>query len=168
MKKFTIILAVLLLTACTTNTSLMQITSSAFDHEGEIPSKYTCDNENVNPPLDIGQVPEDAESLALIVDDPDAPAGTWVHWLMWNIDPAQTRIIENSVPKGITEGTTSFGEQGYGGPCPPSGSHRYFFKLYALDTKLDLKPDADKAALESAMKGHIIEQTELMGTYSRN
>ncbi len=166
MKKFAAILAVLLLTACTTNSSLMKITSSAFENNGNIPSKYTCDGANVNPPLNISEVPEGAKSLALIVDDPDAPSGDWVHWIIWNISVSTQEISEGSIPNGIV-GTTSFGTTGYGGPCPPSGIHRYYFKLYALDEELNLKPDSNKEMLGSAMKEHVLEEAELMGKYSR-
>lgn len=145
----------------------MKITSSAFGHNETIPSKYTCDGENVNPPLEIDDAPALVESLVLVMDDPDAPAGAWVHWTLWNINPATKVIAENSIPEGAVQGVTSFGQPGYGGPCPPSGTHRYFFKLYALDTKLNLSSDADKAKLEAVMAGHIIEQAELLGLYSR-
>ncbi len=144
----------------------MKITSSAFENRGQIPSKYTCDGEDINPPLKFENVPERAQALALIADDPDAPSGTWVHWTVWNMPVSTTGIDEGNKPAGV-EGMTSFGSKGYGGPCPPSGSHKYFFKLYALDTELDLDMDADKEALEYAMQGHIIEQTELTGNYSR-
>ncbi len=145
----------------------MKIQSPAFEHNQTIPPKYTCDGEDINPLLAISDVPENAKSLALIVDDPDAPMGTWVHWIVWNIDPATTEIAENSVPTGAVEGKTSWNRLGYGGPCPPSGTHRYFFKLYALDTTLDLPPGADKFQLESVMKNRIVDQTELIGLYSR-
>jgi len=145
----------------------MQITSTAFEAGQTIPSKYTCDGDNVNPPLTILDVPEGTKSLALICDDPDAPAGTWVHWLVWNISPETGIIAENSVPQGATFGTTNFGKPGYGGPCPPSGEHRYFFKLYALDTTLDLDINSDVSALENAMQRHILETAEIMGVYSR-
>jgi Raf kinase inhibitor-like YbhB/YbcL family protein len=145
----------------------MTLLSSAFEYNKKIPSRYTCDGENVSPPLMIGGIPAGAKSLALIVDDPDAPAGTWVHWLVWNIDPQTTEIAEGSVPQGAMEGKTSFGRGGYGGPCPPQGEHRYFFKLYALDTTLALSPKADKAVLEAAMDGHILKKAELVGLYSR-
>lgn len=145
----------------------MKITSSAFQHNQTIPAKYTCDGENISPPLTISEVPEGTQSLLLINDDPDAPAGTWVHWTIWNIDPATAEIAENSVPQGAVEGITSFGSAGYGGPCPPSGEHRYFFKLYALDTTLDLDSKADKAQLEKVMEGHILAEGELIGLYSR-
>ncbi|MFC1599945.1 YbhB/YbcL family Raf kinase inhibitor-like protein [Patescibacteria group bacterium] len=145
----------------------MKISSSAFESEGLIPEKYTCDGVNVNPPLLIEEVPEGTKTLALIVDDPDAPVGIWVHWLVWNIPPDTTEIQENSKPSG-TEGTTSFGTVGYGGPCPPSGTHRYLFKVFALDTEIDLDSKGDKASLESRMEGHIIDKVMYMGKYSSN
>lgn len=146
----------------------MQISSSAFEHNQPIPSKYTCDAKDINPPLSIIQAPPEAKSLVLIADDPDAPTGTWVHWLVWNIDPATTQIEENSVPTGAIEGTTSWNRTGYGGPCPPSGTHRYFFKLYALDIKLDLPPSTDKAGLEAALEGHVLAEAQVFGLYSRS
>ncbi|MBI4049994.1 MAG: YbhB/YbcL family Raf kinase inhibitor-like protein [Candidatus Doudnabacteria bacterium] len=146
----------------------MQVTSPVFQHKGRIPVKYTCDGENINPPLVIGDVPEKARTLALVMDDPDAPRGTFTHWTLWNIAPGARKIAENSVPAGSTEGMTSFGRSGYGGPCPPAGTHRYFFKIYALDGQLNLNSDADKAKLEEAMRGHILDQAELVGLYSRD
>ncbi len=145
----------------------MQITSNVFEDGGEIPIKYTCKGEDVNPSLDIADVPSEAKSLALIVDDPDAPAGTWVHWLVWNIDPSTTRILENSSPESSVEGLTNFGFNRYSGPCPPKGhgKHRYFFKLYALDIDLDLGEDTEKKDLEETIKDHILEEAQLMGTY---
>lgn len=145
----------------------MKITSSAFENSDSIPAKYTCDGNDINPPLIFSDIPENAQSLVLIMDDPDAPMGTWVHWIVWNIDPGARGIPENSVPKGSIEGKTSWGRSGYGGPCPPSGTHHYFFKLYALDTQLDLSSDADKPQLEQAMQGHILAQAELIGPYQR-
>jgi len=150
------------------NLSPMKLTSPAFQHNASMPSKYTCDGDNVSPPLEISDVPESATSLMLINDDPDAPAGTWTHWTVWNIYPKITKIDENSVPQNGIEGITSFGSPGYGGPCPPSGEHRYFFKLYALDTMLDLSSDADKAQLEKVMEGHILDEAELIGLYKRD
>ena len=151
----------------TLTTSFMELSSSAFEPEGEIPPQYTCDGQDVNPPLLITDVPEDAKSLVLIVDDPDAPVGDWVHWTIWNISPDTTEIAEDSVPANSIEGVTDFGRAGWGGPCPPSGSHRYFFKLFALDTELTLDQSAKKADILNAIKGHIIDKAELMGTYSR-
>ncbi len=148
-------------------TTIMKISSPMFQNNSAIPKKYTCDGENINPPLEISEVPVKAQSLVLIMDDPDAPSGTWVHWVIWNIDPKTTRIEENSVPIKAVEGTTSFGRTGYGGPCPPSGTHRYFFKLYTLDTKLDFSPSDKKDQLEEAMKNHILGYAEIIGLYSR-
>lgn len=145
----------------------MQISSPAFANSQPIPAKYTCDGKDINPPLQISDVPAGTMSLALVSDDPDAPMGTWVHWLLWNISPAVTAIPENDVPAGVSQGTTSWQKPGYGGPCPPSGTHRYFFKLYALDAILNLSATAGKKDLESAMKGHILAQAELVGLYSR-
>lgn len=143
------------------------LSSAAFKPGGPIPSKYTCDGPNVNPPLVIEGVPANAQSLALIMDDPDAPGGTWVHWVVWNIEPGTKAIPEDSVPVEASQGMNDFRSPGYGGPCPPSGTHRYFFKLYALNTSLDLGPDTTKAGLEDAMEGHILDQAELVGRYGR-
>lgn len=145
----------------------MKITSSAFDHNQNIPSKYTCDGENVSPPLSFLDVPENTKSLVLIVDDPDAPGKTWVHWTVFNIDPRVVEVAKNSVPKGGIESMTDFGSPGYGGPCPPSGTHRYFFKLYTLDSTLNLSSTADKKAIEEAMEGHVLASSELIGRYRR-
>ena len=145
----------------------MNLTSPIFKNNQSIPPKYTCDGENISPPLEITGVPPKAKSLILISDDPDAPGGSWVHWLIWNIDPAVAEIAENTVPTGAVQGITSFGQTGYGGPCPPSGTHRYFFKLYALDTKLGLAIETDREELEQAMKNHILDQAELVGLYTR-
>lgn len=146
---------------------LMEIKSSAFEHNGEIPSKYTCDGENINPPLSIADVPEGAKSLVLVVEDPDAPSGTFTHWTVWNISPQAMEISENSVPEEAVEGKTDFGKVGYGGPCPPSGTHRYFFKAYALDTTLDLARGAAKSELTQAVEGHVLGSAELIGLFAR-
>ncbi len=146
----------------------MQLTSSAFENNQSIPTKYTCDADDINPPLLISDAPKDAQSLVLIVDDPDAPAGDWVHWTLWNINPTTTEIPKNSTPDGATEGMTDFGRTGWGGPCPHSGTHHYQFKLYALDTMLNLQTSAKKKEVELAMDGHILEQTQLIGLYERN
>jgi hypothetical protein len=143
----------------------MQLSSPAFKNNKKIPSQYTCDGENINPPLRISGVPAGAQSLVLIVDDPDAPAGDWTHWTVWNIDPRASEIAENSVPAGAAEGLNDFGQTGYGGPCPPSGTHRYQFKLYALDAKLDLGENAKKKELEEALRGHTLAQATLSGLY---
>jgi len=142
----------------------LTITSSVFKNKGVIPAKYTCDGEDVNPPLSVEGVPEETESLVLIVDDPDAPMGMWDHWVVWDIPPTK-KIEENSVPG--TEGLNDFGKHSYGGPCPPSGTHRYFFKVYALDTKLDLPSNSRKRNVEKAMEGHILTKGEIIGLYSR-
>lgn len=144
----------------------LSLTSPAFVHQAVIPVDYTCDGEDINPPLEISGVPKGAKSLVLIVDDPDAPAGVWVHWLLWNIPPHVTLIEEDSVPDGI-QGTTDFNRALWGGPCPPSGVHRYFFKLYAIDTLLNLTSGARKAEVEEAMESHILDEAVLMGKYSR-
>ena len=138
---------------------MLKLSSPVFEHNGTIPSKYTCDGVNVNPPVLIEHVPTGTKSLSLIVDDPDAPAGTWVHWVLWNIDPAIGEVKEDSVPKGVQQGMNDFRQHAYSGPCPPSGTHRYFFRLYALDTT--------KADLEKSMRGHIIEQAHIIGLYRR-
>jgi len=144
----------------------MKITSSAFQQGGNIPSKFTCDGANTSPPLQISDMPSEAKSLVLIVDDPDAPSGLFTHWAVWNISPQTSAIAEGSTPKGA-QGTNDFGKSGYGGPCPPSGTHRYYFKIFALDRELDLPSGAKRSELNTAMKGHVIGQGELMGRYSR-
>jgi Raf kinase inhibitor-like YbhB/YbcL family protein len=151
----------------------MKITSTAFEHEAMIPSKYTCDGQDISHDLSWTGVPEGAKSLVLINDDPDAPVGLWVHWVLYNIPPHSTGLPEGvdkktpSLPDGSVQGTNSWGRTGYGGPCPPGGTHRYFFKLYALDTVLDLPPGAKKDAVEKAMKGHVLAEAVLMGRYAR-
>ncbi len=145
----------------------MTITSAAFKHNSKIPSKYTCDGENINPPLEFSDIPKEARSLVLIVDDPDAPSKTWVHWVVYNIEPSTTRIKEDSVPGGI-QGITDFGKLGYGGPCPPSGTHRYFFKLYALDTILDVPGGLTKQQVLEKVRDRVIEEAELVGLYNKH
>ena len=145
----------------------MILSSNAFANNANMPAKYTCDGENVNPPLTIKEAPAETKSLILIMDDPDAPMGTWLHWTVWNISSDTSEIVENSVPAEAREGTTDFSHPGYGGPCPPSGTHRYFFKLYALDTEINLPIGAKIKELEQAMDGHIIDQAELIGLYQR-
>ena len=146
----------------------LSLTSAAFNNNEPVPDKYTCKGENLNPPLTIKSRVKDVKSYALVVDDPDAVSGTWTHWLVWNIPPDTTEISENSVPANSTEGTTDFGEPGYGGPCPPAGTgkHHYRFKLYALDQVLGLESNANKHQLEQTMQNHILASTELVGTFS--
>ena len=149
----------------------LALTSSAFTHNGEIPKTHTCDGVDTSPALAWSGVPANAKSLALIVDDPDAPDPkapkmVYVHWVVYDIPASSSGIGEGSaLPSGSREGTNDWKNEGWGGPCPPIGRHRYFFKLYALDTTLGDKGAMTKAELEAAMKGHIVEQTELMGTY---
>jgi Raf kinase inhibitor-like YbhB/YbcL family protein len=142
----------------------LTVTSDAFTDGGPIPSKYTCEGENVSPSLHIGTIPNEARCLALIVEDPDAPRGVFTHWVMWNI-PVTSVIEENSAP-GI-QGTNSFGKQQYNGPCPPSGSHRYYFKLYALSQELALPQGATKEDVITAMKDYVISTAEIMGRYEK-
>ena len=148
------------------------ITSSAFKEGGMIPAKYTCDGLNVSPSLKWEQIPQGVKSFALICDDPDAPVGTWVHWVLWNI-PAEANGLPDAVPAspqlpdGSKQGITDFRRPGYGGPCPPSGTHRYYFKIYALDMMLDLPESSKKQDLLEAMKGHILAEGALMGKYKR-
>ena len=146
--------------------------SPAFGEGEAIPTRYTCDGEDISPPLRWEGVPAEARSLALIMDDPDAPAGTWVHWVLYNL-PVKRQELAEAIPAdaelvgGGRHGRNSWGRLGYGGPCPPSGTHRYFFKMYALDTVLDLEPGADKEQLLEAMEGRVLARAELMGTYRR-
>jgi len=146
---------------------MLSITSAAFLSDEIIPAKYTCDGADINPPLLFGGIPENTKSLALIVDDPDASSGNWNHWVFWNVDPDVMEIAEDSIPSEAVLGTNSFGRLTYDGPCPPKGIHRYFFKLYALDSMLDLAERDGKEALEKAMAGHIIEEANLTGKYER-
>ncbi len=148
-----------------------ELKTTAFKYGGEIPKKYTCDGPDISPPLTWGDLPGKIQSFALIADDPDAPMGTWVHWVAYDL-PATTRHLpegispEGEITGGGRQGTNDFGKVGYGGPCPPPGKpHRYFFKLYGLDTKLGLKVGATKSEVEKVMKGHILVRAELMGRY---
>lgn len=143
---------------------VLKVSSTRFDHNGHIPAQYTCDGDDVNPPLDIEDIPGEARCLALIVDDPDAPSGVWVHWVTWNI-PVTHHLKENSAP-GM-QGMNDFQKHRYNGPCPPSGTHRYFFKVYALNKTLDLPVSSDKQDLEKAMSDSIIAFGELIGLYRR-
>jgi Raf kinase inhibitor-like YbhB/YbcL family protein len=143
----------------------MKLTSEAFQHQAPIPGRFTCDGDDVSPPLVISGIPDDVETLALVMDDPDAPSGTWDHWVAYDI------AVVEEIPEGVaglgTPGRNSWGRSGYGGPCPPSGTHRYYFTVYALDTRLGLEPGADKAALLESIEGHVLAEATLMGRYSR-
>jgi Raf kinase inhibitor-like YbhB/YbcL family protein len=150
----------------------LQITSSAFLDGAMIPGRYTCDGPDVSPDLSWSGVPDRSKSLALICDDPDAPVGTWVHWVLFNIPAGEKELPaeiapEATLPNGAKHGTNDFRRLGYGGPCPPGGTHRYFFKLYALDSVLSLESGATKDQVEEAMKGHILAEGQLMGKYKR-
>jgi len=150
----------------------MKITSPAFTEAGMIPSQYTCDGQDISPPLAWKDVPAGTKSFALISDDPDAPGGTWVHWVAYNMPADIIKLEENIRPErefknGMMQGNNDWPETGYRGPCPPSGTHRYYFKLYALDTILALKPEATKKQLLKAMEGHVLAEAQLMGKYKR-
>jgi len=142
----------------------MKLTSPEFANNGFIPQKFTCEGEDINPPLVMESIPAMTEKLALIIDDPDAPVGTFVHWVVYDI-PVVSRIEENSIPG--KQGINDFRRRNYGGPCPPSGTHRYFFKVYALDERLELAEGINKAGLEKAMEGHLLAKTELIGLYRK-
>ena len=150
----------------------IELKSDAFTHQGSIPARYTCTGENISPALTWSDPPAGTQSFALIMDDPDAPAGTWVHWVLFNI-PASARGLEEAIPSegqrsdGSMHGRNSNGNLGYNGPCPPSGTHRYFFKLYALDEMLGISAGADKGELLKAMEGHQLAEGQLMGTFSK-
>lgn len=158
-------LIILYIMSLTISATLLVIKSSAFKNNEFIPSKYTCDGLNINPEISIDEIPENTKSLAIIVDDPDSPNGTFCHWLIWDVSP-KSSIKEDSTP-GI-QGRNSMGENKYSGPCPPGGNHHYHFKVYALDTKLStLSPSTNQKEFEKAMKGHVIAWGELIGLYKR-
>lgn len=144
---------------------IINVTSPVFKEGEEIPSKYTCDGDNINPPIIFNNLPENSVSVAIIMEDPDAPKGTFDHWLVWNISANINEITEDFIP-GI-EGKNSFGEYRYGGPCPPNGTHRYFFYVYALDITLDLPMETNKQELIKAMEGHVLAEGHLMGRYTK-
>ncbi len=150
-----------------------QISTSSFPADGSIPRKYTCDGQDVSPALTWSGAPPNTKSFALIADDPDAPVGIWTHWLIWNLPAVTHQIAEGTakdaqLPDGARQGQNDFRKVGYNGPCPPPGKpHRYFFKLFALDTSLEVKPGADREELEAAMKSHVLAQTQVMGRYGR-
>lgn len=150
----------------------MRLSSSSFKDGGTIPTRFTCDGEDISPPLHFSGLPGGTRSVALVCDDPDAPVGTWVHWVIYNL-PADTAALDEALPAketlpdGSMQGMTDFQRIGYGGPCPPAGTHRYFFKLYALNTMLDLPPGVSKSGLIEAMEGHLLSECRLIGLYSR-
>jgi Raf kinase inhibitor-like YbhB/YbcL family protein len=150
-----------------TQTRDFKISSRAFENSGTIPKKYGCGGDNVNPPLRIESVPPEAKSMALIFDDQDAPGGSYVHWVLWNIDPGTKEIKEGSVPEEAVQGINGFKKDTYGGPCPPTRPHRYVFKVFALDTVLNINPASTKLDLEKAMKGHVLGEAQLKGTYKK-
>jgi Raf kinase inhibitor-like YbhB/YbcL family protein len=143
----------------------LKVKSSAFEPNNPIPKKYSCDGQDINPPLNIDGIPKEAKTLALIIDDPDASSGTFDHWVVYNIPASTSQIGENTVPG--TEGLNSARQSGYMGPCPPSGTHRYFFKVYSLDTELKLGVNSKRKDVEKAMQNHILAKGELVGLYSR-
>jgi len=145
----------------------MHIISHAFQNNGDIPRKYTCQGDNIEPPLSIADVPDNAKSLAIELRDPDAPSGDFVHWLIWNIDPKTAEIMENTTPAGALEGTNDANKVGYIGPCPPTGKHRYEFHLYALDGELNLSEESNKKVFREAIAEHIIEESVLVGLYEK-
>ena len=145
----------------------MEIKSSAFGSAQPIPAEYTCDGKSINPPLEFSNVPADAKSLALTLKDPDAPGGNFTHWVVWNIPPQTSSINPGDALPGAVQGLNGANRTGYTGPCPPSGVHRYFFRLYALDGNLNLDPNSGDAQLDRAMAGHIISQSELIGIYKK-
>lgn len=146
----------------------MTITSTAFENYGPIPRDYTCEGNNYSPPLTFSQTPKEAQSLALIVEDPDSSNGTFIHWILYNIPPSTLQLLKNQVPTNSIQGMTDFGKASYGGPCPASGTHRYFFKLFALDTVLNMPSGVTKKILEEKMKGHILDTAELIGLYLKH
>jgi len=150
----------------------IKVKSTAFEEGGMIPKRYTCDGMDISPPLAWTSIPEGTKSIALICDDPDAPMGTWVHWVLFNLPPDTKQLSENVPPQkklgnGALHGINDFRKIGYGGPCPPSGTHRYYFKVYALNTEINLKAGITKTKLQKAMKKHILAEGQLMGKYSR-
>jgi Raf kinase inhibitor-like YbhB/YbcL family protein len=144
----------------------IDLTSPAFEHNGPIPAKYTCDGQDISPPLSIGGVPHGTKSLTLIVEDPDAPVGTWDHWIIFNMPPDTSQIVEGDDPPGFS-GSNSWQTVGWGGPCPPDGQHRYIFKLYALDIELTVPEGAIKRDIQLAVQGHVLGMGELIGLYKR-
>lgn len=174
-KKFALTASAIFFASCTpahaAEKSRLEIKSAAFQNGGDIPRKHTCDGGDVSPALSWSDAPAATRALAIIVDDPDAPGGTWVHWVLYDLPANAKELPEGSggaaAPNGAKQGANDFRKMGYGGPCPPGGTHRYYFKLYALDTPTDLKPGATKQQLLAAMKGHVLAEAELVGRYGR-
>lgn len=172
MKRICLILLTCTIFAAGGNAMALELKSSTFNNNEELPSRYTCDDLGISPPLSWSGAPTNTKSFAIISDDPDAPVGTWVHWVFWNIPSTTTNLSEGvkplaQLPDGSMQGINDSKNHGYDSPCPPSGTHRYFFKLYALDAMLSLDAKSTKRALESAMKGHVLAEAILMGNYSR-
>jgi hypothetical protein len=175
-KYLSLIIILILVSSCKSNLNVkggkMEIKSSAFSEGSIIPKKYTCDGLNINPPLEFSNIPNNTKSIALICDDPDAPMGTWIHWVLFDL-PSNIKNLNENIPRdkvlsnGAKQGINSGKRIGYDGPCPPSGTHRYYFKVYALDAKLNLEPGINKEELLKAMEGHILAQGQLMGKYKR-
>jgi Raf kinase inhibitor-like YbhB/YbcL family protein len=161
------LLALLLLALPCIGLAAPAITSPDFTQGGMIPSRFTCEGRNVSPALEIAGIPAKAASLALVVDDPDAPGGTFTHWIVWNIPPGTRKFAGGAAPGGAVQGTNDFGNAGYSGPCPPSGIHRYFFRLFALDAALHLTPGASRKEFDAALAGHVVAQAVLMGRYEK-
>ncbi|MDP4038934.1 MAG: YbhB/YbcL family Raf kinase inhibitor-like protein [bacterium] len=147
--------------------SKMKITSNAFADNNSIPKKYTCDGENISPALSIGNIPDNTKTMVLVMDDPDSPSGNFLHWMVWNINPNTNEITENTVPASGIVGFNDFGELKYGGPCPKSDEHHYHFKIYAINTNLNLSGNIKREDLEKAINGHILDKAILIGTYKR-
>jgi len=181
MKKSMVITVALFVAACIFSGKVsgkeamekIDVRSSAFSEGERIPSDFTCEGADMSPPIEWSGVPARAQSIAILVDDPDAPAGDWVHWLAYDLPPSLTRLPAGipdggRLPSGGSQGRSDFGSLGYGGPCPPSGTHRYFFKIYALDEVLHLKPGVTKKGLLKAMEGHVLAEGRLTGTYERS
>ena len=145
----------------------MKLTSHEFEDNGFIPARFSCHYENINPELDIENTPSNVQSLVLIMDDPDAPSGDWVHWILFNISPTTLKILENETPSNAIVGKNSWGKSEYGGPCPPLGTHRYVFKLYALNKKLELQTGSTKQQVEAAMQNHLLAEAKLTGLFSK-
>jgi|SRR5688572_11096003 Raf kinase inhibitor-like YbhB/YbcL family protein len=146
----------------------MELSSPAFQNEGQIPDTYTCHGQGISPPLNINNIPPTTQSLVLVVTDPDAPSGEFTHWTVWNMSGTTSVIKENSIPSGATQGLNDFKKMGYGAPCPPTGTHRYFFTLYALNTQLSLEEGAHAYALTANLEGHVVAKAQLIGTCAAN